>query len=67
MLAEIPLREKPMPARLIHYNNTTTIVKIMNRYYNDKWGQIRTKHNIVRDCFSKGDVRVHTDENLADP
>ena len=70
LLAEIPVWEKPMPAVLIHCDSTAAIAKIENRYYNGKRRQIRRKHNTVRDCISKGAVRVNhirTDENLADP
>ena len=70
LLAEIPLWEKPMPAVLIHCDSTAAIAKIENRYYNGKRRQIRRKHSTIRDCISKGAVRVdhvRTDENLADP
>ncbi|KAI5388393.1 hypothetical protein KIW84_074186 [Lathyrus oleraceus] len=70
LLAEIPLWEKPMSIVLIHCDNTTAIAKIENRYYNGKKRQIRRKHNTVRDCISKGVVRVDhvcTDKNFADP
>ena len=70
LLAEIPLWEKPMPAVLIHCDSTAAIAKIENRYYNGKRRQIRRKHSTVRDCISKGAIRVdhvRTDENLADP
>lgn len=59
-----------MLVMLIHYNSTTTIVKIENRYYNGNKRQTRRKYNTVRDSISKGSVRVHhvcTDENLVDP
>lgn len=70
LLAEIPLLEKPMPVVLIHCNSVATIIKIQNRYYNDKRRQIRRKHNIIRYYISKGVVRVDhvcTDVNLEDP
>ena len=34
LLTEIPLWERPIPAVLIHCDNTATIAKIQNRYYN---------------------------------
>lgn len=59
-----------MSVVLIHYDSTTAIAKIENRYYNGKRRHIRRKHDIVRDCVSKGDVRVdhvRTDEKLENP
>src|SRR3954462_14926404 len=70
LIAEIPLREIPMPVVLIHCDSTAIIAKIENRYYNGKRRQIRRKHNTIRDCISKGAVRVdhvRTYENLAYP
>src|SRR3954465_5613939 len=70
LLAEIPLWEKPMSVVLIHCDSTAAIAKIENRYYNGKRRQIRRKHSTIRNCISKGAVRVdhvRTDENLADP
>jgi len=70
LLAEIPLWEKPLPAVLIHCDSTAAIAKIKNRYYNGKRRQIRRKHSTIRECISKGAVRidfVRTNENLADP
>ena len=70
LLTEIPLWEKHMSVVLIHCDSTAAIAKIENRYYNGKRRQIRRKHITVRDCISKGAVRVdhvRTDENLADP
>jgi len=69
LLTEIPLREKSLPAVLIHCDSTTAIAKIKNRYYNGKRQQIRRKHNMIRECISNGAVRVgfvRTIENLAD-
>lgn len=65
-----PFWEKPMPLVLIHYDSSTTIAKIENRYYNGKRRQMRRKHNTLRDCISKGAIRVDhvsTYVNLADP
>ncbi|XP_058776940.1 NADH dehydrogenase [ubiquinone] flavoprotein 1, mitochondrial-like [Vicia villosa] len=62
LLSEIPLWEKPMPVVLIHCDSTVAITKIENRYYNGRRRQIRRKHSTVRDCISKGAVRV--DHNL---
>jgi len=70
LLAEIPLWEKPLPTVLIHCDSTAAIAKIKNRYYNGKRRQIRRKHSTIRECISKGAVRVdfvRTNENLADP
>ena len=70
LIAEILLLEKPMLDLLIHCDSTTTIAKNENRYYNGKRCQIRRKHNNIRECTSKGTIRVdyvRTDENLAYP
>ena len=67
---DIHLREKLISYALIHYDSTTTIAIIDNRYYNGSKCQIRRKHNNVRNYISKGVVRVDrecTDENLAYP
>ena len=36
LLYDIPLWEKPLPALLIYYDNTTAIAKVENQYYNGK-------------------------------
>ena len=58
LLSEIPVWEKPMSAVLIHCDSTMAIAKIENHYYNGKRRKIRRKHNTIRDCISKGAVRV---------
>jgi len=70
LLVEIPLCEKLLPAVLIHCDSTAAIAMIKNRYYNGKRGQIRRKHNTIRECISNEAIRVDfvcTNENLADP
>jgi len=70
LLSEIPLWEKLLPAVLIHCDSSAAIAKINNRYYNGKRRQIRRKHSTIRECISKGAVRVdfvRTNENLVDP
>ena len=51
LLYEIPLWEKPIPPILIHYDSTTAIGRVKNRYYNGKSRLIRRKHNTVRSFF----------------
>lgn len=58
LIVKIPLWEKPMLVVLIHCDSTATIAKIENHYYNSKRHQSRRKHITVRDCISKGAVRV---------
>ena len=68
-LSDTPLWEKLIPAFLIHYDSTSAIAKVQNRYYNGKRRQIRRKHITVRDYLSNGAVRVDhiwSEENLAD-
>ncbi|GJZ28746.1 hypothetical protein Tco_0573393 [Tanacetum coccineum] len=70
LLAEIPLWKKPIPAVLIHFDSTTGIAKVQNRYYNGKKRQIRQKHNTIREFLTIGEIRVdhvRTDKNLDDP
>ncbi|KAF1864673.1 hypothetical protein Lal_00031991 [Lupinus albus] len=58
--------EKLIPIVLIHYG----IVKLENRYYNDKKLHMRCKHNNVRELLSIGVIRVNLvciDDNLANP
>ena len=47
LLYEIPLWEKPIPPILIHYDSTTAIGRVKNRYYNGKSRPIRRKNSIV--------------------
>ena len=51
LLYGIPLREKPIPPILIHWDSTATISRVKNRYYNGKSIPIRRKHNPVRSIY----------------
>ena len=57
------------PAILTHFDSTTAITKVQNRYYNGKRRQIRRKYNTITEFLTSGAVRVdhiRIDENLAD-
>ncbi|KAA0057437.1 putative Polyprotein [Cucumis melo var. makuwa] len=65
-----PHGERLIPAILIHYDSTTAIAKVQNRYYNGKRRQIRRKHSTIRELLTTGAVivdDVRSDDNLADP
>ncbi|CAL2268745.1 unnamed protein product [Prunus armeniaca] len=70
LLSDTPLWERPIPTVLFHYDSTTAIAKVQNRYYNGKRRQIRRKHSTIREFLSNGAVIVYfvrSDENLVDP
>ncbi|CAL2268730.1 unnamed protein product [Prunus armeniaca] len=70
LLSDTPLWERSIPTVLIHYDSTTAIAKVYNRFYNSKRRQIRRKHSTIREFLSNGAIRVdfvRSDENLADP
>ena len=70
LLYEIPLWEKPIPPILIHYDSTTAISRVKNRYYNGKSRPIRRNHSVVLSYLSGGIITVDyikSNDNLADP
>ena len=70
LLYEIPLWEKPIPPILIYCNNTATIGKVKNHYYNSKSKPIRRKNSTVRSYLSSSIITVdyfNSNNNLADP
>ena len=70
LLYEIPLWEKPISPILIHCDNTATIGRVKNRYYNNKSRPIRRKHNTVRSFLNSGIITMNyikSNDNLANP
>ena len=51
LLYGIPLGKNPIPPILIHWDSTTTISRVKNRYYNGKSRPIRRKHNPMRSIY----------------
>ena len=70
LLYKIPLWEKPIPTILIHCDNTATIGRIKNRYYNSKSKPIRRKNRTVRSYLSSGIITmdyIKSNDNLTNP
>ena len=62
--------EKPISPVLIHCDSIATIVRVHNKYYNDKSKSIRRKHSTVRSYINNGTINVDyisTNANIADP
>ena len=69
LLYEFPMWEKPISPVLIHCDNTATIGKVHNKYYNGKSRSIRRKHSTVRSYINNGTINVDyisTNDNIAD-
>ena len=70
LLFEIPMWEKPISPVLIHCDNTATIGRMHNKYYNGKSRSIRKKYSTMRSYINNGTINVDyisTNDNIADP
>ena len=59
-----------MASKLAIKDNIAAIIKVQNRYYNDKRRQIRRKHSTIREFLITGAEIVNyvwSDDNLTNP